>query len=100
MSDWQISMDVDDPAAVPYFNWDGPVTNADVRRALREGDEADRLYWITRIMREAQVPDVWKYVSLRRDLLPRWEQVRPKLGRRRAFWEFLIDRWRRDGRLG
>lgn len=97
---WRISRDVLAPDAVPYFNWDAAVTNEAVRRALREGTEEDRLYWIARIMREAQYNDVWQYVSLRGDLLPRWDVVRPRLGKRRAFWEFLIDRWRHDGLLG
>lgn len=96
---WQISRDVRDPQAIPYFNWDAPVTNADVRRALREGTEDDRLYWMVRILREAQYGDVWEYVSLRNDVLPRWEALRPRLGRRRAFWEFLLGQWRRDGLL-
>ena len=96
-SGWQISRDVLDPNAVPYFNWDAAVTNDAVRRALRDGTEDDRVYWIARILREAQYADVWQYVSLRRDVLPRWETLRSMLGRRRAFWEFLVDRWRSDG---
>jgi hypothetical protein len=98
-SGWQISMDTEDPAAVPYFNWDAPVTNGDLRRTLREGTEEDRLYWIGRILREAQYWDVWRYISLRRDLVPRWDALRNRLGRRRAFWEFLIEGWRQDGIL-
>ena len=96
-SGWQISRDVLDPNAVPYFNWDAAVTNDAVRRALRDGTEDDRVYWIARILREAQYADVWQYVSLRRDVLPRWETLRPMLGRRRGFWEFLVGRWRSDG---
>jgi hypothetical protein len=76
---WQISRDVHDPQAVPYFDWDAPVTNEAVRCALREGSEDDRLYWIARILREARYADIWQYVAL-----PRWELLRP-------FWEFLID---------
>jgi hypothetical protein len=94
-----ISRDVHDPGAVPYFNWDAPVTNEAVRRALREGTEDDRVYWIARILREAQYGDVWSYLTLRGDVLPRWDAVRPRLGRRREFWAFLLDRWRRDGLL-
>lgn len=96
---WTISRDVHDPDAVPYFNWDAPVTNRDVRRALREGTEEDKVYWIARVLREAQYGDVWAYLTLRGDVLPRWERVRPGLGRRRAFWDFLLDRWRSDGLL-
>lgn len=90
-------MDTEDPAAVPYFNWDAPVTNAEVRHALAEGSEGERIFWLSRILREAQYADVWKYVSLRRDVLPQWDALRGTLGRRRPFWEFLIDGWRRDG---
>jgi hypothetical protein len=96
-STWHISMDTTSPEAVPYFNWDAPVSNSELRRILREGTEADQLFWTARIMSEARYRDVWSYLSLRRDILPRWDRVRHRLGRRRAFWEFLIDRWRRDG---
>lgn len=97
MGGWRISLDVTAPDAVPYFNWDAPVTNAAVRRALAEGSEEDKTFWAARILREARYPDVWKYLSLRRDVLPRWEKLRAQLGRQRPFWEFLIEEWRRDG---
>lgn len=96
-ANWNISLDTGSPEVVPYFNWDVPVTNADVRRSLRDGAEDEKRFWIARIMREARYDDVWKYLSLRRDVLPRWPLLARLLGRRRAFWEFLIDRWRRDG---
>ena len=97
MSGRHISLDTSSDDAVPYFNWDAPVTNAAVRRALLEGTEDDKVFWIGRILREARYPDVWKYLSLRRDVLPRWERLRPQLGRQRAFWEFLIGQWREHG---
>jgi hypothetical protein len=94
---WSISMDTESPGAIPYFNWDTPVSNAELRRRLREADEDERLVWIARIMREARYDDVWRYLSLRRDVLPSWERLRRILGRRRAFWEFLLGEWRRAG---
>jgi hypothetical protein len=97
MSGWRISLDVTDPNAIPYFNWDAPVTNESVRRALAEGTEDDKLFWSSRILREARYPDVWQYLSLRRDVLPRWERLRTQLGRQRSFWEFLIAEWRQHG---
>lgn len=90
-------MSTDDPAAVPYFCWDVPLTNADLRAVLATGTEEERTYWITRIMAEANYRDVWAYLSLRRDVLPRWGEIRGRLGRRRPFWEFLIGRWSSDG---
>src|SRR5262245_38004197 len=94
-----ISLDTSSADAVPYFNWDAPVTNATVRRALAEGTEDDKVFWIARILREARYADVWSYVSLRSDVLPRWERLRGQLGRQRDFWEFLIKRWREDGHI-
>lgn len=98
------SMDTDSPDAVPYFNWDVAITNAQVRSTLRTGSEPERLQWMSRtmrvearIMREARYADVWKYLSLRRDVLPRWTRLEAMLGRRRRFWSFLIGEWRRAG---
>ena len=39
-----ISLDTSSADAVPYFNWDAPVTNAAVRRALADGTEDDKLF--------------------------------------------------------
>jgi hypothetical protein len=97
MSCGHITLDTDDPDAIPYFNWDSPVTNASVRRALAEGTEDDKIFWIARILREARYPDVWRYVALRRDVLPRWEELRRQLGRQRPFWDFLMGQWRERG---
>jgi len=94
-----IELDVDRDDAVPYFNWDVATTNAQVRAALAGDDEDLQLFWMARVLSEARYRDVWRYVSLRRDVLPRWERLRPMLGRRRAFWEFLVDGWRSDGLL-
>lgn len=94
-----IELDVDRPDAVPYFNQDVAVTNAEVRRALASGDDDERLFWMARILSEARYRDVWRYLSLRRDVVPNWTRLAPMLGRRRAFWEFLLDGWRRDGLL-
>jgi hypothetical protein len=88
--------DVVDPNAVPYFNWDARITNAQIRQVLADGPEEDRLYWMARILREARYDDVWAYVTAR-DLLDRFEALLPMLGRRRAFWEFLVDAWGRHG---
>src|SRR5690349_16227910 len=93
----RLSTDTERPEAVPYFNWDVPVTNAQVRETLRDGSDSERLEWIARIMREARYEDVWRYLSLRRDVLALWERLAPRLGRKRRFWEFLLGEWRRAG---
>ena len=92
-----IGTDLDRPDAVPYFNWDAPVTNAAVRLAIAEGTEEDKVFWIAKIMREARYEDVWRYVSLRHDVLPRWPSLEPQLGRWRDKWSFLITGWKQRG---
>lgn len=87
-------MDLERLEAVPYFNWDAPITNAQVRQIIAEGSEDDKAFWIAKIMREARYEDVWKYVSLRRHVLPRWSQIEPHLGRWKEKWRFLIEGWR------
>jgi hypothetical protein len=93
------SLDLDSPDAVPYFAWDRPATNAEIRAALAGPDPVERLHWMARILAEARVPDVWRYLSLRDDVLPEWEVLRGRLGRRRGLWEYLIEGWRADGLL-
>lgn len=90
-------MSTDDPEVVPYFCWDAPLTNAALRHVLSDGTEAEKRFWTARIMAEASYRDVWAYLSLRRDILPRWSVLRRRLGRRRPFWEFLLTRWKHDG---
>lgn len=82
---------------MPYFNWDASVTNADLRRALATGSDDEKLFWTARILSEARYPDVWKYLSLERDILPRYPRLAGRLGRKQAFWDYLIREWRRDG---
>jgi hypothetical protein len=88
--------DVTDPAAVPYFNWDAPVTNATIRSALAGPDVDDRRYWMARILREARYDDVWAYLRPR-EVHAELPALLPLLGRRRDFWVFLFDRWRAQG---
>jgi len=47
-------------------------------------------------MREGKVADVWDYVSLD-EVLANWELILRHLGRRREFWTWLVDGWKRDG---
>lgn len=88
-----LSTDMSRDDARPYFLWDTAMTVGDLRRRLHEADEAERLIWMGRVMREANYPDVWAFLTLD-EVLARWEQLRPRLGRMRPFWEFLVMTWR------
>jgi hypothetical protein len=84
----------------PYFLWDEDVSVGELRTLLRQRDEDDpvRLRLLGKMLREARDIDVWTFVTPAEvaRALPRIER---RLGRRRAFWAFLIEGWREDGLL-
>jgi hypothetical protein len=49
-----------------------------------------------RILREARDPDVWRFTTPA-EVIAEWPVLQRYLGRRRAFWEFLLGRWRQGG---
>jgi hypothetical protein len=89
----KLSLDLDDPAAVPYFLWDEPMTLAELRSRLRSASGPERLRLLGRILREARDPDVWRFTTPA-EVSAHWSELQRFLGRRRAFWEFLLGRWR------
>src|SRR5574341_560258 len=49
----RLSVDLDDPQAVPYFLWDEPMSVAELRARLASAGEAERLRLLGKILREA-----------------------------------------------
>lgn len=92
----KLSTDFSDEEGVPYFLWDDPMTVRELRQRLHESSEPERVRLIARILREARDTDVWPWVSLN-ELVRLWPKLLPLLGRRRAFWEFLLAQWRAQG---
>jgi hypothetical protein len=93
-----LGRDMTDPDVVPYFTWDAPLTVREIRERLRSAPEPERFRLLGKILREARDPDVWAFTDplfVSRN----WEKLAPFLGRRRAFWRWLLDQWRRDGLL-
>lgn len=82
----------------PYFLWDEDLSIAQVKSRLHGPDERERLRLLAKLLREARDIDVWVFVRPEEvaSALPR---LRHRLGRRRAFWDFLIEGWREDGIL-
>jgi hypothetical protein len=94
-----LSVDLSDPDGRPYFLWDEDVSVSELRAALSPGrDERERLRLLGKLLREARDVDVWRFVTPAEvaDALP---ALGRRLGRRRPFWEFLINGWRQDGLL-
>lgn len=93
-----ITLDMSQGALRPYFLWDEDLSVDELRRRLHGADLHERTRLLGKLLREARDLDVWTFVTPREvaDALPR---VAPRLGRRRGFWEFLIEGWRDDGLL-
>ncbi len=88
----RLSTNLDDPEAVPYFLWDEPLSVAELRSRLTHGDSPERLRLLGKVLREARDTEVWRFTTPA-EVTALWPQLRRHLGRRRAFWEFLLGRW-------
>lgn len=96
----QVSLDMDDPQAHPYFLWSEDLTVSQLRRILAGAEgEFLRTVYLGRLLREARIGDVWKFVSPQ-EVAARWSSVAKHLGRRKRFWQFLLDVWREHGLIG
>jgi hypothetical protein len=82
----------------PWFLWDMDVSDAELRARLRQADPDGRAQWQGCILREARFVEVWSYLTLE-EILRDWPHIKRHLGRMGAFWEFLLEGWRKDGLL-
>ena len=86
------------PSDRPWFLWDVSLSDAEFRQRLKHLDVRIRAQWQGVLLREARMFEVWSYLTLD-DVLENWEHIKRHLGRRRAFWEWLLEGWRKDGLL-
>lgn len=93
-----LSTDLDRDDAIPYFLWDDPMTVAELRHRLATASEPERVRLLGKILREARDPDVWRFTTPE-EVRAQWDALSRHLGRRRAFWEYLLARWREAGLL-
>jgi hypothetical protein len=83
----------------PYFLWDED-TSIDELHAHLAGSNVDlRERLLGKMLREARDLDVWRFVRPS-EVAAALPKLRRRIGRRYAFWAFLIDAWHRDGLLG
>ena len=80
----------------PYFFWDEDVSIDELTGILRGPDGAERRRLFGKMLREARDIDVWCFVSPD-EVARALPLLGRRLGKRRAFWEFLINGWREDG---
>lgn len=93
-----LTLDMEAGDRRPYFLWDEDISVAELRAILSgpPGHERDRL--LGKMLREARDLDVWKLVTPR-DVNAALPRIERRIGRRAAFWRFLIDGWKSDGLL-
>ena len=82
----------------PYFLWDEDVSIDELHAILAGPDGARRDQLLGKMLREARDLDVWCFVRPA-DVASSLDRLRRRLGRRHAFWTFLIEGWRADGLL-
>jgi hypothetical protein len=84
--------------ARPYFLWDEDVSIGELRTILAGPDSFRRDQLLGKMLREARDTDVWSFVTPQ-EVARSLPRLGRRLGRRRSFWEFLINGWREDGLL-
>ena len=96
--DGKLSTNLDDPSAIPYFLWDEPMSVAGLQKRLRNASPEERMRLLAKILREARDTDVWRFTSPD-EIWRLWPDLSRHLGRRRGFWAFLLEYWRKEGLL-
>ena len=94
-----LSTELNNPAAIPYFLWDEPMTVAEFKQRLKTASLPEQRRLLAKLLREARDTDVW-FFTTPQEVWRRWNELSPMLGRRRAFWEWLLMGWQKEGLLG
>ena len=82
----------------PYFLWNEDLSIDELRERLTTAPEQEKLRLLAILLREARDIDVWKFVTPNA-VAKVFPQIAHRLGRRRDFWQWLLDGWRQDGYL-
>jgi hypothetical protein len=92
----KLSTDLKDAASRPYFLWDERRTVAEFRESLQNAGPAEWNRLVGKLLREARDSDVWQFVSPK-EVWKHWPALKPFLGRRTGFWDYLLTGWHNDG---
>lgn len=87
-----------DDNAVPNFCWDRKLTAGQIREQLRNSTGFEWVRLASWILREAAFADVWSFLSPA-EVGDHLAELLPFLGRRRAFWNYLMGAWHELGRI-
>ncbi len=84
--------------ARPWFLWDSSIDEATLRARLQHPDPLVRAQWQGTVLREATYREVFEYLTLA-EITRDFAHIERHLGRKRAFWIWLLEGFRRDGYL-
>lgn len=73
------------------------MTLEEFQEGLRNPDPDVRGYLVGKLMRQAKPDDVFSFVSPK-EIRELWPKIERYLGRSRAFWTWLFERWDAQGR--
>jgi hypothetical protein len=94
-----LGTNLEDPETRPWFLWDEDLSVRELREIL--GDERHPRWFelAAKVMREARDDQVWLFLGVDR-VAARYPEIAPRLGRQRAFWDYILEAWRRHGLIG
>ncbi|MFA7173960.1 MAG: hypothetical protein WC340_11205 [Kiritimatiellia bacterium] len=87
-----------DDTAIPYFAWDRNLTVGAIKAVLKSDNGYERNRTTAWIMREAAFADVWQFLDPRK-VRDNFSELEPLLGRRKAFWQYIIGKWHELGKF-
>ena len=80
------------------FAWDRELSPARLRAALADPADPDHDRLLALLLREGRPDEVWRWTTPEH-VAAHFARIEARLGRRRAFWRWLLDGWRRLGLL-
>lgn len=92
----RLTSNLDSINDIPYFLWSEDTSIKEFRNILASNGHPERILYIARLLREAKVSDVWKFLTPQQ-VADSFEEAAPHVGRKRAFWEYLLFVWKKHG---
>lgn len=80
----------------PSFLWDRDIDPERFRAVVNDVGCKQHDAWLALLLREAKPSDVWSWTTPQHVGL-HLERLAPKLGKKRDFWLWLFEGWRRHG---
>lgn len=80
----------------PTFLWDRDIEAERFRAAVNDPEDPNHDRWLALLLREARPDEVWQWTTPAH-VSEHLERLAPCLGRRREFWLWTFQGWRRLG---